>query len=507
MSTNSENEYYDVCIIGSGPSGAFAAHELSKKNRKVILIEAGDSIVDANPSNVVDVESSCITGNLNFGFSQQVGGSSNLWAGGLARFYPIDLIRREQFGFPGWPIEVDELNKFYERVDQKLGINTIELADVKTRGTLDSIERDSGIESREMFLLSPPFCTKKLVENQSRIEMLTLSSASKLIFSEYKNEISAVEIYKQDEDKHILIKSQLFVLASGALTNIRLLLHSLTDIRSKYEDLYDEIGRYFSTHPKADIGTLNLFSSFASDHPFVVTKRTASHDLRYQFGMKKKVLDDGNLLNHCLRFDSRLNQRLNGVFERSKNLIGSVPWLSSQHGFVGNAVANLGVEVYRAINSIGSFGRPIRQFSVRAFMDQAAHSHNRVFLSDKLSISGLPLATINWKFDEKDWKNFEDFIGAYAVELESAGIGELHYSRPEDASFTGIHSHFLGGTRIGKDAKDSVVDENLKVHGIQNLYVSGPSVFPSFGYTNPFYTISALSIRLADHLNLTLNNS
>ena len=62
------------------------------------------------------------------------------------------------------------------------------------------------------------------------------------------------------------------------------------------------------------------------------------------------------------------------------------------------------------------------------------------------------------------------------------------------------HIFWAASRRIGESAGDSVVDENLKVHGFRNLFVSGPSVFPSFGYSNPFYTIAALSLRLADWL-------
>lgn len=87
-------------------------------------------------------------------------------------------------------------------------------------------------------------------------------------------------------------------------------------------------------------------------------------------------------------------------------------------------------------------------------------------------------------------------------ELEELKIGEFIYKVP--TCYIGIHSHFIGGTIMGKGDDDSVVDENLKVHGIDNLYISGPSVFPSFGYANPFYTIAALSIRLSDHLKSKL---
>ena len=59
----------------------------------------------------------------------------------------------------------------------------------------------------------------------------------------------------------------------------------------------------------------------------------------------------------------------------------------------------------------------------------------------------------------------------------------------------------MGGTRIGFNSYDSVVDKNLKVHGVENLFIAGSSVFASAGYANPTFTIVQLSVRLAEHLN------
>jgi choline dehydrogenase-like flavoprotein len=50
------------------------------------------------------------------------------------------------------------------------------------------------------------------------------------------------------------------------------------------------------------------------------------------------------------------------------------------------------------------------------------------------------------------------------------------------------------------DPKQGVVDTDCRVHGISNLYIAGPSVFPTCGYANPVLTIVALSIRLADKI-------
>ena len=53
---------------------------------------------------------------------------------------------------------------------------------------------------------------------------------------------------------------------------------------------------------------------------------------------------------------------------------------------------------------------------------------------------------------------------------------------------------------MGNDPQTSVVDAHCRVHGMQNIYVAGSSVFPTSGYANPTATIAALAMRLADHL-------
>jgi choline dehydrogenase-like flavoprotein len=50
------------------------------------------------------------------------------------------------------------------------------------------------------------------------------------------------------------------------------------------------------------------------------------------------------------------------------------------------------------------------------------------------------------------------------------------------------------------DPGQGVVDPNGRVHGTDNLYITGASVFPTAGFANPTLTIVALALRLADHL-------
>jgi choline dehydrogenase-like flavoprotein len=55
--------------------------------------------------------------------------------------------------------------------------------------------------------------------------------------------------------------------------------------------------------------------------------------------------------------------------------------------------------------------------------------------------------------------------------------------------------HLMGGTIMGTEAGNSVVNSYGRTHEIPNLYVAGPGIFATSGASNPTYTIFALSLR------------
>jgi len=65
----------------------------------------------------------------------------------------------------------------------------------------------------------------------------------------------------------------------------------------------------------------------------------------------------------------------------------------------------------------------------------------------------------------------------------------------------------MGTTRMAGDPKHGVVNMNLQMFGINNLYMGGSSVFPTGGYANPTLTIVQLSLRLAKHLDSVLGSA
>jgi choline dehydrogenase-like flavoprotein len=91
-----------------------------------------------------------------------------------------------------------------------------------------------------------------------------------------------------------------------------------------------------------------------------------------------------------------------------------------------------------------------------------------------------------FKFPGKDEPKLADW-GSVAHE-----VGTMRMDRPD------------GKKDRKKDGKErvvkGVVDENLKVHSVDNLFVCDLSVFPYSPMENPSRTLTALAMRLADHL-------
>ena len=61
-------------------------------------------------------------------------------------------------------------------------------------------------------------------------------------------------------------------------------------------------------------------------------------------------------------------------------------------------------------------------------------------------------------------------------------------------------SHHMGGLIFNHKKNETSVDKNLKISGLQNIYVCSSAIFPTSGSVNPTMTICALSNRLGDHL-------
>ena len=110
-------------------------------------------------------------------------------------------------------------------------------------------------------------------------------------------------------------------------------------------------------------------------------------------------------------------------------------------------------------------------------IDFKLEQYNIDAFHDAYKICGEIFNLLDWEFQEKTNDELEKYLQNYS------GAG-----------------HIMGTTRMGSSPKTAVTDSYGKVFDHTNLYIAGPSLFPTGGTANPTLTAAALTLRTADHL-------
>jgi choline dehydrogenase-like flavoprotein len=122
-------------------------------------------------------------------------------------------------------------------------------------------------------------------------------------------------------------------------------------------------------------------------------------------------------------------------------------------------------------------------------------------LSDTKDLFGQLQAKAEWALNEQEPENFQKLADLFKNAVTAKGGGPVHIGDwaniQKRMAFNG---HHIGTTRMSATEQDGVVDRNLKLFAVDNLYAAGSSVWASAGISNPTFSIVAFSIRLADHL-------
>jgi choline dehydrogenase-like flavoprotein len=139
-------------------------------------------------------------------------------------------------------------------------------------------------------------------------------------------------------------------------------------------------------------------------------------------------------------------------------------------------------------------------------LEQYPDPESRVTLTEDRDILGLRRVKVNWRLSELERRTAFKFTTYIAAEFARLGIGRCQIEPwLQDARIPMTDAlqetyHYIGTTRMADDRREGVVDRNCAVHGMENLYIAGSSVFPTAGHANPTLTIVALALRLADKI-------
>jgi choline dehydrogenase-like flavoprotein len=123
---------------------------------------------------------------------------------------------------------------------------------------------------------------------------------------------------------------------------------------------------------------------------------------------------------------------------------------------------------------------------------------NRVTLDpDRRDRYGIPELRVDVGWGDNERAMREDYKARAAEMLEAAGCRDV--ATYDDDGPPGFSVHEMGGARMGRDPRTSVLNAHNQSHDVPNLFVTDGSCMTSSACQNPSLTYMALTARAVDH--------
>lgn len=511
----------DIAVVGAGAAGITLTRRLLARGLSVVLLESGGTDYERDAADLNRGES---IGQhyypLDHARLRFFGGTTAIWGGRCAEFDAVDFERRAWVTHSGWPMQRADLEPWYREARGLFGLE----ADWPEEQLL----RDAGVPLPRF---APEALTNRLWSFDGRSDRFGFASAADLIThprctvvlhanvtqivaGRTGTAINSLEVAGPDS-RRMRVLARCYLLAAGGIENPRLLLASNTVQQAGLGNDRDLVGRFFMEHPharggrivearvwqllraylphriggrrvaaliapaaalQARLGILNTSLTIAARRPALA----AQPALLRAYLHAKHELDPGRLNRALWRATKDLVGRLQQVTDPAR------PWLLQKMGSIDVALV------------------------VRA--EQAPNPQSRVQLDSARDAHGVPRARLDWRLSPLDVASVQGLVATLGSELARLGLGRVEMAGwLEDASRSWhtdelISAHPIGGyhhmgtTRMAAHPAQGVTDGFGRVHGIDNLYVAGSSLFPTSGWANPTLTIAALALRTAEQV-------
>jgi len=464
LTSFTQSDTFDTCIIGTGPAGCTLAERLSDAGYRVLLMESGTELTDTDgmqKAQALDVYSSSGPLDYPLGTSRirAFGGTSNIWTGRTPRMLPSDFSGNPLAPKGDWPISYPELQPYYVAAEKTLSVVGDRLtashaprkADLPGEAPMDISRMRELVAPLGIAIDYPPLSNRRRwLGNAGPVRFISdvLPELSRRHNVRVLNDATAVRVKTDDETGRVtgivarsvdgtskVVTAKRYVIAGGGVESARLLLLSRSQrFPDGIGNHADQLGRYFMEHP---------FVGYSARIPGMRPFDRWQIGRTYQFCQTLK------------------DQGLGGVV-------------------------------------VAFYGNPHQpdQLEIQLGIEMAPHAPNRIRLdAGKVDALDNPGADLSLEFSAKDrllLARGEAIVHDIFRRLNSADITKsdsLHWSH-----------HHMGTTRMSRSAADGVVDPDLRVFGADNLYVLSSSVFVTSGVANPTLTIVALAHRLSEHL-------
>lgn len=532
---------YDVCIIGSGPAGATLARELSSSGERIAVLESGVLAPTAHGDRLRRVVSDGIR-IKDYSRERVLGGASTTWAGLSSPLDEIDFTPRPYVAHSGWPIPRAEILRYYAEAAARYRFPAL---DAFTEHGFGALRRKGELQPEWKGLDEKIFLAASEPQNYGREWLATYDSDRVDVWIDATVLRLAAEpgsrrmqhaIVRTRGGREVQLRARTFVLATGGIENARLLLQSRDLCAAGLGNERDQVGRHLMNHPKNYHGILHLAHP-VSDAPYFFG--CLHHGFAGYAGLRmpEAVQRERGLLNSYVRLeplfpwsDNLGVESLVSLAKKSRFLLGRVKGRQEKEVVALRDYSETGddsdlqnerkrardwlrltAEIARNAPSVASYlyyrlvrrAKPsVTRVRLRNFLEMEPNADNRVTLSKELDAYGQPLPLVRHRATELDRRSLVELHATLAAEFQRTSIGRLETSiaSADPWPIDQDASHHMGTTRMGTDPKTSVVDLDGRVHGVDNVFAAGASVFPTSGCANPTFTIVALSIRLAEHL-------
>lgn len=548
---------FDAIVIGSGMSGGWAAKEFTEKGFKTLVLERGrdvEHIKDYPTANMfpyefehrgempLEVQKANPIINRCYAFREdaahffvkdaehpylqekpfdwirgyQVGGKSLMWAKATQRWSNFDYEGPARDGFAvDWPIRYEDMAPWYSHVEKFVGIagnkdglaqlpdgeflpafplNAVEdyfktqlsqkyqhrhviserVAHLTQPNPIHFEQGRGQCMSRDLCQRGCPLggyfssnsATIPWAKKTGNLTLRPFSVVHSVIYDDKRNRATGVRVIDTNTKKDIEYYAKVIFVNAGALNSNLVLLNSV------------------STRFPRGLGNDNgLMGKFVAFHNY-------SARISAQYDGLKEFTTVGR------------NPAGGGYMPRFRNLF------KQETDFLRGYAA--GFSAYRSTNRDDSgTGAGLKQrllhpergpWKIGSHMmgETIPKETNMVSLdTDKKDAWGIPLLKISVEYDDNDAKMKQDYFEQFTEMLTGAGF--VNIERHNSNQNPGIDIHEMGGIRMGKDPRTSLLNKWNQLHACSNVYVTDGACMTSTSTQNPSLTYMALTARAVDH--------
>lgn len=544
---------YDAIVIGSGMSGGWAAKELCDKGLKTLVLERGREVkhledyptatknpwdfpyrgrlpLEVNEANPV-VERCYAFGDATKQFfvkdaehpyiqekpfdwirGYQTGGKSLLWARQVQRWSRFEFEAPGRDGFAvDWPIRYDDLAPWYSYVEKFVGISgnrdgleTLPDSEVMKAWEMNCVEKHIQQRIKESYkdrqfvigrcahLTEPQEIHKQQGRGQCQARTLcergcpfggyfsanssTLPWAMKtgnmtlrphsvvhsIIYDEKKGKASGVRVI-DSETKEVFEYYARIIFVNAATINSNLLLLNSTSNR-------------FPNGLGNDSGFLGKFVAF-HNYRGTVSATIEGFEDTYYYGRRPTSIMLPSFRNVHMQEEDFMRGYMSFYTASRANTYSEA----------------IGAELKQAVAKPGMW-----HVSMMMQGETVPIESNHVRLStDQKDAWGIPQLITSVEHTDNDVKVMNDFLIQAQEMLDKAGCKNI---TPRDSNQApGLDIHEMGGVRMGRDPKTSLLNKWNQFHSCKNVFVTDGACMTSVGNQNPSLTFMAMTARAANY--------